>query len=113
MIEFIDHIAGEGKQGRYKLTKEDGTTENVILKLDDSAKVEGTPLNRENMMAVQGFIAETTVYIDNGATRTNSLGQTLTTAVNSDGSVTETFTGDKTITRTIKLKSMGWEVTLS
>ena len=102
LIDFIDHIAGEGKQGRYKLTKEDGTTENVILKLDDGAEVEGTPINRENMMAIQDFIGMTTEKtIDGGVLQTNADGHTLLTVKNADGSITQTFTGEKVITKTI------------
>lgn len=90
-----------------------GGKRNLIEFIDKTTTAAGTSINRQALMAIQGFITETTAYTANGVTRTNSLGQTLTTVVNSDGSVTETFTGDKTITRTIKLKSTGWEVALS
>lgn len=109
MIEFIDHIAGEGKQGRYKLTKEDGTTENVILKLDDDAEIEGTPINRENLMAMQGF-SNCNTYED-----VNELGEKqiiedyidrnekLITTFKLDGKIEEKFIGEKTITNTCSL----------
>ncbi len=90
-----------------------GGKRKLIEFIDKTTTIAGTSIDRQALMAIQGFITETTAYTANGVTRTNSLGQTLTTVVNSDGSVTETFTGDKTITRTIKLKSTGWEVTLS
>ena len=49
--------------------------------IDKTSEKNGTPLNRENMMALQGFQAKTTVF-------------------NDDGSITETFVGEKTITKT-------------
>nr|DAM30193.1 MAG TPA: hypothetical protein [Caudoviricetes sp.] len=53
------------------------------------------------MMAIQGFIAQTTVFnADGSITETNGLGQTKTTVFNADGSITETFTGTKTIVKT-------------
>ena len=108
LIEFIDHIAGEGKQGRYKLTREDGSIENVTLELNDGATVEGTPINRENLMAMQGFVANTIIFNSDGSiTETNSLGQTLTTVFNADGSVTETLSGEKTISLTTTFNSDG------
>ena len=47
--------------------------------IDKTSEQSGTPLNRENLMAVQGFIAQTTVF-------------------NDDGSITDVFVGEKTIT---------------
>ena len=108
LIEFIDHIAGDGKQGRYKLTKEDGSSENITLELNDDATVEGTPINRENLMAMQGFIGQTTTFNSDGSiTETNFLNQKKTTIFNSDGSIVETFVGDKTITKTTTFNSDG------
>ena len=107
LIEFIDHISGEGKQGRYKLTREDGTTENVTLELNDDAEVEGTNLNRENLMAMQGFIANNTVFNKDGSiTETNGKGEVLTTVFN-NSSITETFVGEKTITKTTTFNADG------
>ena len=108
MIEFIDHIAGEGKQGRYKLTKEDGSSENITLELNDGAKVEGTTINRKTLMAIQGFVAQTTAFNSDGSiTQTNSAGHTLKTKFNNDGTITEEFNGEKKITKTTKFNADG------
>lgn len=114
LIEFIDHISGEGQQGRYKLTKEDGTTENVILNLDDGAEVEGTPINRENLMAMQGFVATHT-----DPPTTNELGEEqiiqtntetneqLVTTFKLNGQIEDKFIGTKTIIKTTTFNSDG------
>lgn len=106
LIEFIDHISGEGKQGRYKLTKEDGTTENVTLELNDDAEVEGTNLNRENLMAMQGF-SKCNTYED-----VNELGEKqfiedyvdrnekFITTFKKNGQIEEKLVGEKTIAKT-------------
>ena len=68
--------------------------------IDKTSEQSGTPLNRENLMAVQGFISQTTVFNDDGSiVETNSKGETKTTVFNDDGSITETFVGKKTITK--------------
>lgn len=51
-------------------------------------------------MAIQGFIAQTTVFnADGSITETNSKGQTKTTSFEDDGTVKEVFVGEKTITK--------------
>lgn len=68
--------------------------------IDKTTEQNGTPINRENLMAIQGFIANTTVFNDDGSiTETNAKGEVLTTVFNGDGSITETFVGEKTITK--------------
>jgi hypothetical protein len=63
----------------------------------------GTPINRENLMAIQGFIGMTTEKLSNGdILQTNSKNETLLTHKNEDGSITQIFTGEKVITKTIK-----------
>ena len=70
--------------------------------IDKTAEQNGTPINRENLMAMQGFIANNTVFnADGSITETNGKGEVLTTVFNDDGSITETFVGEKTITKTI------------
>ena len=69
---------------------------------DKTSEEKGTPINRKNMMAIQGFIGMTTEkQADGSILQTNSEGQTLLTVKNADGSITQTFTGDKVITKTI------------
>jgi exosome complex RNA-binding protein Rrp42 (RNase PH superfamily) len=68
---------------------------------DKTSEETGTPINRENLMAMQGFIANNTVFnADGSITETNGKNETLTTVFNEDGSITETFVGEKTITKT-------------
>lgn len=60
------------------------------------------------MMAIQGFIAQTTVFNKDGSiTETNSKGQTKTTSFKDDGTVKEVFVGEKTITKTIYFQTNG------
>ena len=75
--------------------------------IDKTTEQNGTPINRQNLMAVQGFESVTTTFsYVNGvlnAIETNSANQTKTTTFNADNSVTEKFVGDKTITKTTKV----------
>ena len=66
---------------------------------DKTAEENGTPINRENLMAIQGFQAQNTVFnADGSIVQTNAAGHTLTTTF--EGStITETFTGAKTIVK--------------
>jgi exosome complex RNA-binding protein Rrp42 (RNase PH superfamily) len=69
--------------------------------IDKTSEESGTPVNRENLMAIQGFISVNTVFnADGSITETNSKGETLTTTFNDDGSITETFVGEKRIVKT-------------
>ncbi len=72
-----------------------------MIEFIDKTLIEaGTPFNRANMMAMQGFIAATTtVNADGSITEVNANGETLTTTFN-NGVVTETFVGKKTIVKT-------------
>lgn len=107
MIDFIDRIPGEGKTGRKKITHADGTTEYVTIENADDATVTGTPLDRAAFMALQGFEACSTVFnADGSITETNSVGHTLTT-VFGENTITETFVGDKTISKKTTFNSDG------
>ena len=69
--------------------------------IDETTEKQGTPINRKNLMAIQGFMNQnTTVNADGSIVQVNSDGQRLTTTFNDDGSITETFVGEKTITKT-------------
>lgn len=72
-----------------------------MIEFNDKTLVEeGTPFNRANMMAMQGFIASTvTINADGSITEVNANGETLTTTFG-DGVITETFVGKKTIVKT-------------
>lgn len=72
----------------------------MIEFIDKTSEQSGTPINRENLMALQGFVSvNTTFNKDESITEINSKGETLTTVFNEDGSITETFIGEKTITK--------------
>ena len=79
---------------------------NMIDFIDKTNEQDGTPINRENLMAIQGFVGMTTEkLIENGLIvikQTNSEGHELKTVKNADGSFTQTFTGEKVISKTIK-----------
>lgn len=73
--------------------------------IDKTSEQDGTPLNRDNLMGMQGFDNVTTVFSGNTITETNAYGQVRKTVFNSDGSIVETFSGDKTITKTTTFSS--------
>lgn len=77
--------------------------------IDKTSTIEGTKINRANLMAMQGFIGLTTVFkADGSIVETNADGHTLTTTFSDDGNViTETFVGEKTITKTTTFKADG------
>lgn len=92
---------------------------NMIDFIDKTSEQSGTPINRENMMAVQGF-GESNVDIfedENGnttITETNGNNHILTVNAieNEDGSITviETFVGEKTITKTTTINAEGTQI---
>lgn len=76
--------------------------------IDETIDKEGTPINRRTMMAVQGFSSQNTTFNDDGSVvQIDSNGYTLTTTFNAGGSITETFMGEKTITKTTTFNSDG------
>lgn len=68
---------------------------------DKTSEENGTPINRENLMAMQGFISKEYSNIGNATIETNSKGETLRTAIYPDRYVITFISGDKTITKTI------------
>lgn len=76
--------------------------------IDKTSSQNGTPIDRKHLMAIQGFIGNTTVFnADGSIIETNSEGQINTTVFNADGSITKTFIGEKTITKTITFDKNG------
>ena len=72
--------------------------------VDKTSEKNGTPINRNAMMAIQGFESLTTeIKSDGSIVQTNDEGQTLTTTVVEDGSIVQVFAGEKTITKTISV----------
>lgn len=69
--------------------------------IDKTTSGAGTPLNRANLMAIQGFVAKTTAFnADGSIVETSANNEKLTTTFNSNGTITETLVGSKTITKT-------------
>ena len=101
MVEFIDRVSATNMANKKNIAHSDGSNEIVEITAADNAQTLGTPINRANLMAIQGFIASTTTFNSDGSiTETNGNGETLTITFKSDGSIVETFTGKKTITKT-------------
>lgn len=76
--------------------------------IDKTAEQSGTKINRRNLLAIQGFIGTNTEFLENGSIReTNDDGETLTTTFNADGTITEVFVGEKTITKTTTFNADG------
>ena len=71
--------------------------------VDETEETEGTPLNRANLMAVQGFISSDAQIQENKIVEIFSDGATLTTTFNSDGSITEVYEGQRVITKNTKI----------
>ena len=71
--------------------------------IDKTSEKRGTPINRANLMAMQGFIASTIEKLSNGdILQTNTeTNHTLLTHKEDDGSITQTFTGEMVITKKI------------
>ena len=104
VIDFIDRVSSGKKLIKY----ENGITETVTIENAEDETVEGTPINRDNMMAIQGFQSNTIRFNDDGSiVETNSEGHTLTTTFQEDGSIKEEFEGTKNITKIIKFNSDG------
>lgn len=80
----------------------------MIEFIDKIGNTPGTTYSRANMMAIQGFVAKTTVFnADGSITETNGKNETLTTVFNADGSITETFKGKYTIIKTTTFNNDG------
>lgn len=107
MQEFLDRVPGEGMANRKKITHEDGSVEMVFIENADNPITTGTPLNRDALMAMQGFISTETTFEDGEIVETNNKGEKLTTIVNEDNTITEIFEGEKTITKTTKFNEDG------
>lgn len=107
MIEFIDRVSSGKKIIKY----ENGTTETVTIENAEDATVEGTPINRENMMAFQGYQEESVVF-GNQIIKTNDKNE-VETITFGDNIITKQFVGEKTITQTITFTENGYTKELS
>lgn len=78
----------------------------MIEFIDETSIQNGTPINRKNLMAIQGFINKTTVrQADGKIVQTNANGETLTTYKDTDGKIVQIFQGKKTLRRTITVNN--------
>ena len=82
--------------------------------IDKTTEQAGTPINRENLMAVQGYQYENVNFGNNNIIKTNSKGETETMTF-SGNQITKTFVGvgGKRITQTITFANNGYEKRLS
>jgi hypothetical protein len=76
--------------------------------IDKTSATKGTSINRENLMAIQGFDTKTITFKSDGSiVETNAKGETLTTTFNANGTITEKFVGTKTLIKTITFNNNG------
>ena len=91
MRDFQDRISE--KPNRHKIAEEGGGIKYATIERADNPTREGTVLNREVFMALQGFQETTTMFNEDGSiTELNGARDPLVTTFNEDGSITETFT---------------------
>ena len=92
MKYVTDRVPGEGMANKFKITKTDGSSETVTLVRADAPIEEGTDVDRELLMNVQGFYASTIVFNDDGSiTETNADGDTVTTTFPEGAIAVDTF----------------------
>lgn len=96
MINIFDRIIEY--VARYKLIPVAGTTDTYDFQIITGEVTEaGTTVNRELLMALQGFYGNEVVFnADGSITETNTVGDVKQTTFNADGSITEVFTSNGT-----------------
>jgi hypothetical protein len=106
-VNVNDLVPEAGHEYKYEVLNPDGTSKSpqefIYLRRDfGTPALTPTPVNRELLMAMQGFVGQTTVFnVDGSITSTNSKGETLLTSFLPNGDITELFTsGTQTITKT-------------
>lgn len=110
MIDFIDRVYSGKKIIKY----ENGTTETVTIENAEDATVEGTPINRKTLMAMQGFVATQTYpptkneFGEEQIIQINEeTNEQLITTFKLNGQIEEKFIGQKTITKTTTFNADG------
>ena len=78
----------------------------MIEFIDKTSAASGTPINRTNLMAMQGFVGNDIVFESNKIIETNSKGEKLTTEFY-DGYIIETFVGKYTLKKKITFNNNG------
>ena len=84
----------------------------MIEFIDKTSEQDGTPINRQNLMALQGYVAESVVFGENSITKTNGKKEVETTTFGKN-IITKVFVGDKTITQTVTFTENGYTKELS
>ena len=79
--------------------------------IDKTNEQDGTPINRENLMAVQGYQGENVTFGDT-ITKTNDKGEVETITFSGD-KIFKKFIGEKTINQTITFTNNGYKKELS
>ena len=91
IVDVIDRVPVNA--GRVRLTPVSGKANVYDMTREDNATTTGTPINRELLMAMQGFVAGTTTFNSDGSVTETGPSGTKVTTFGSDGSITEKFTG--------------------
>ena len=76
--------------------------------LDKTGEQDGTPINRVNLMAMQGFQTASVRYRNGEQIITYPNGHMLRSKIDGN-TLTETFIGEKTITKTTNIASISRE----
>lgn len=80
----------------------------MIEFIDKTSSQAGTPLSRDTMMGIQGYISGYVMVKDDGSIFSrNGRGEELTVTVDESGNIVETFKGEKTITKTTSFMADG------
>ena len=91
MYNITDRIPQNPNQ--WTMQKSDGSSETVTLERADNPVNVGTPINRETLLGMQGFVGGTITFESSGnIVEANETG-TMTTEFLSDGSIKQTFSG--------------------
>lgn len=79
--------------------------------VDETTEKEGTHINRQNLMAIQGYQAEVVTF-GNTIIKTNDKNETETITFG-ENQIIKQFVGEKTITQTISFSENGYTKELS
>lgn len=92
MINFKNRVPSI--PNRKKITFEDtGEIRYATVEFADEATETGTPINRDNMMAVQGLVESVTTFNSDGSISTTYSDNSVNTfTFNADGTINENFT---------------------
>lgn len=81
---------------RKKVTFEDtGEVRYAVIEFADEPTETGTPINRDNMLAIQGLVESVTTFNPDGSISTTYSDNSVNTFIfNSDGTINENFTNN-------------------